>query len=68
MSVCYYYNEDPKPAGSFRTLEECRTWHRLNRLSPWDESKIIKVETDDDAILKSIEAMKNKNPSDNGRT
>lgn len=55
IRVSYYINEDPKPVGSFNSVEECKNWWRENRLSPYDESRIIKVETDLDALQKSIE-------------
>lgn len=55
IRISFYINEDPTPVGSFNSVEECKKWWKENRLSPWDDAKVIKVETDLDAIQKSID-------------
>lgn len=60
IQVSYYINEDPKPVGSFNSIEECKKWWRDNRLSPWDDAKVIKVETDLDALHRSIDGLNQK--------
>lgn len=60
IRVSYYINENPKPVGSFSSIEECKKWWRDNRLSPWEDTKIIKVETDLDAIQRSIAGLNQK--------
>lgn len=55
LRTSYYINEDPKPIGRFESPEAAKKWWQSNRLSPWDDKKLIRVETNLDLVQKTTE-------------